>query len=547
MLLKKKMEVFEAIDNSDINFFESNPERINEISQNKQFNPFIYAAYTGNLEMLQYFYDKGAVPTYKGPNGMSNVHLAAYNGQLSTLNFLISLTFDLFEYDSDGLQPIHVAAREDHLECVKAIIKSDSDFVNSLTEEVSNNYQFTPLHFAVYNDSVEMVKLLLYYNADFNIKDCFGNSPLDIAKKLHKEEIIKCFENYNVNIDLFEDCKKAIENDDVKTLKNILCPKGEIKQELLFEHDSSNNENLLIQYAIQKNSKKCFDILYGYHKETGQWCFTNDNGETILFNMLDKYLKGKNKNFYIKYIEELIKTIEVPLDIHIKSNETYNQSYLSKALYFNTDNKILDLLLSRKDLVVSEEDLFYVLSLDASIAKFKHGYWLQQILNHSPKLINKQINIDGYTPLGLAIRYNYCKGFKIKDYKEGNIFYILLNLKADPMLNFKNDEPIPIFHKIIEKGNYDLVQIIYETNQIGQINLNLINQEKRFALFYAYTSYNKKIIDYLSQKGASPLLFNNDNMPSDQQPIIEEINKSIQEAIKQGMEFNLDVPYLAYK
>ena len=79
---------------------------------------------------------------------------------------------------SQGATPLHVAAQRNHIEVVKALLDSPSVDVN--TQDSTRN-QYTALHVASLRGHTDVVKSLLDANANPNIVNALGQSPLSLA------------------------------------------------------------------------------------------------------------------------------------------------------------------------------------------------------------------------------------------------------------------------------------------------------------------------------------------------------------------------------
>ncbi|KNC79283.1 hypothetical protein SARC_08315, partial [Sphaeroforma arctica JP610] len=93
-------------------------------------------------------------------------------------------------YDDTGATPLHIAASEGYLECVKVLLESgvDKDILNLASKE-------TPLIGAARGDHAEVLKYLLSLGADPEAKDAMGYTSL-IHASMHvslkvMEELIK--------------------------------------------------------------------------------------------------------------------------------------------------------------------------------------------------------------------------------------------------------------------------------------------------------------------------------------------------------------------
>jgi len=62
----------------------------------------------------------------------------------------------------------------------------------------TDNDGSTPLHFAAEYGNLEVVKLLLKRGADKNLKDKYGNTPLESAKSRHQPHVGPLWNNTEV-------------------------------------------------------------------------------------------------------------------------------------------------------------------------------------------------------------------------------------------------------------------------------------------------------------------------------------------------------------
>jgi hypothetical protein len=92
---------------------------------------------------------------------------------------------------SDNWTPLHGAACNSNIECVRLLIDAGAD-VN-----VQSCNQRTALHCSAEDGNVEIVALLLKANANPNLKDSMGKTPLDYAIWNNHLEIIKLLRNHD--------------------------------------------------------------------------------------------------------------------------------------------------------------------------------------------------------------------------------------------------------------------------------------------------------------------------------------------------------------
>jgi hypothetical protein len=175
----------ELYEGSDLNraVYQSNEKEVmNLISKGKNINeankhgmtPMMVAIHEGNLTFVRKLEKLGAVYTGKvigrneqyHYNGMNALHLAVLSRQYFMVNLLKDKMSSLaFERDAKGNLPIHVAAKECHVEVLDAILPVYKDI------NVTNDSGRTALHMAVRAHCFPSVDLLVSQNIDINIKD----------------------------------------------------------------------------------------------------------------------------------------------------------------------------------------------------------------------------------------------------------------------------------------------------------------------------------------------------------------------------------------
>ena len=89
---------------------------------------------------------------------------------------------------------IFEACRTGNLKRVKELINTDAT-VNINVGDICGD---TPLHnacYACYYKNLDIIKFLVNTGADLNIKNMWGNTILDIAKKNNKKDIVEFLES----------------------------------------------------------------------------------------------------------------------------------------------------------------------------------------------------------------------------------------------------------------------------------------------------------------------------------------------------------------
>ncbi|CBI31377.3 unnamed protein product, partial [Vitis vinifera] len=170
------------------------------------------------------------------PNKNTVLHIAAQLGQLKCVAWIIqhySVDSSLLQCPNlKGDSPLHLAAREGHLEVVKALIRaaetvSERDSESGIGADkailrMTNNENDTALHEAVRYHHPEVVKLLIEEDPEFTYADENGWSPLHCAAYLDYVSIMR---------QLLDKSDKSVvylrvKNDDNKTALHIAATRG---------------------------------------------------------------------------------------------------------------------------------------------------------------------------------------------------------------------------------------------------------------------------------------------------------------------------------
>lgn len=113
------------------------------------------------------------------------LHEAAKKGEVDNAIALLNAGVAINQLDEYGCSPLHFAASSGHRAVVQILLdrganvnQQDSVRILGALGEVGQN---TPLLFAATYGHLSVVRLLLERGADINLKNCSGNTPLQIA------------------------------------------------------------------------------------------------------------------------------------------------------------------------------------------------------------------------------------------------------------------------------------------------------------------------------------------------------------------------------
>lgn len=185
-------------------------------------------AYYDKADAINYLLTKGANVNATNDDDETPLHLAAENDNIYAVQALLknkNITVNI--RDKVGRTPLHWATLLGHTDIVKAILTKKDAKVN-----VADKDGKTPLHWAIENDHIDIVKILLGNGAKVNIVDRCGKTPLHWAALFGSID--------GVRILLQKDANPLIQDGDGK-IPRVLTRDNEIKQLL----EKAENRQLL--------------------------------------------------------------------------------------------------------------------------------------------------------------------------------------------------------------------------------------------------------------------------------------------------------------
>jgi len=182
-------EIHDAV--SDSNFvevkslLEKNPGLI-EAKNDAGLTPLNLAAFQGQMDILVFLLDKGA-DIHTGDNEGSNpIHNAAATGKEEIVEFLVNeKNCDVNVTDNNEVTPLHFAAGSGNFELVKFLIQNGAE-VNS-----RSNIGATPLHNAIYGDNIDVIRLLIEKGSEIDIANQWNVQAIHLAVHKGNPEVVK--------------------------------------------------------------------------------------------------------------------------------------------------------------------------------------------------------------------------------------------------------------------------------------------------------------------------------------------------------------------
>ena len=112
----------------------------------------------------------------KGQSGFAAIHFAAFNGNLKMLNDLIKLGANVNAMNPQGMNVLHVSAQGDQPAAMHYFIEQFNMDINIQDEKRS-----TPLHWAAFSANELALSYILAWGANVNAQDFKGLTPLHLG------------------------------------------------------------------------------------------------------------------------------------------------------------------------------------------------------------------------------------------------------------------------------------------------------------------------------------------------------------------------------
>ena len=140
-----------------------------------------YAAFHGEIKIIQLLIDNGADVNIKTSTGISVVHYGSQGNQPNTLvYFHLKYSMPVNEPDNAGSTPLHWAAYLGSELSVSYLL--NYQWKHPIDINVQDLKGYTPLHLTTFRREAKIAKRLLQKGASTRIEDRSGKTPLEFAK-----------------------------------------------------------------------------------------------------------------------------------------------------------------------------------------------------------------------------------------------------------------------------------------------------------------------------------------------------------------------------
>ncbi|KAJ5078837.1 ankyrin repeat ph and sec7 domain containing protein secg-related [Anaeramoeba ignava] len=149
----------------------------------------IYLAKKGDVKNVQRLLQKGADVNFADSKRWTPLICAAHYGRIEVVKELLKLPSVLVNAQAAmKTTALHHSAREGHADVVEQLVSHNADI------NLQDNLGFTPLFYA--KDELTAQKLLLFKDKiDFSLKNNDGLNALDFHKKKKNSKIVEALEN----------------------------------------------------------------------------------------------------------------------------------------------------------------------------------------------------------------------------------------------------------------------------------------------------------------------------------------------------------------
>jgi len=151
----------------------------------------INAAWKDRIDVVKLLLGQGVSLNCRNHDGQTAMDKAAYWGFTEILRLLVASGSTVDVRNNNGETPLQRAAMWGHVDAVNLLLDAKAN-----GNEFKNQRRYTPLHFAAKHGKPDVVKALLKRKCDPSKRDCYGRTPLELAKRSKKLEVSRLLEKW---------------------------------------------------------------------------------------------------------------------------------------------------------------------------------------------------------------------------------------------------------------------------------------------------------------------------------------------------------------
>ena len=151
--------------------------------------PMHWAAHKGHLESISLLHAQGADINARTNEGITPLQVATANDNGKSAAFLVKSGANVGSTADGDWSPLHTAARHNSREVGGILVSEGADI-----EAQGGDEGMTPLHRAAFYGNVEISDLLIARGANLDAKTYANDTPLDIAKRERRRDVVALLE-----------------------------------------------------------------------------------------------------------------------------------------------------------------------------------------------------------------------------------------------------------------------------------------------------------------------------------------------------------------
>ena len=282
---KGNLEVVQHLDELGANF---------DFSLESGTNILMMAAIGGNKDqsLYAYLFDKGLDPKYVNSDGSNAMHILA-SAEVNDINifeYLVAQGLDWNSVDNNGNNLFSYAARGNNLELLKFCVDKGLDYKSI------NNKGENALLYATYSRRRASVKLDVFkyleeLGLEVDLVNWEGQTPLHNAIRYSDVEMIDFFVDRGVNVNQID------KNGNTALINAAGAPKESIEKLLSmtnFVNHKNKDGHSALTMAVRRASKDAFDLLLQNKADAS---IIDNEGSNLVAHAFETYFESRKENF----------------------------------------------------------------------------------------------------------------------------------------------------------------------------------------------------------------------------------------------------------
>ncbi|XP_044726605.1 putative ankyrin repeat protein RF_0381 isoform X3 [Chrysoperla carnea] len=500
--------------------------------KNSSNTPLHFAVINDDIEIIKMLLVRGANINTQNRFGQTPLHKAIENNdQVEIIELLLKHKADINAEDECRKTPLFKAIENKNLKITKLLldnganVKDDPKLLHSATMgecteivelllqhnadvNVKDGCGQTPLYNAIQNNRLEIIELLLKHEADVNVKNRFGQTPLYNAVKNYQLEITELLLKHEADVNVKNlygrtPLYKAIKNNQLEITELLLKHKADInaqdverKTPLFY---AIKNENLkitkllldngvnvkdypqLLNIAVRGKCTKIVELLLQHNADVNA---TDENGNTaLLLNVSDYEDCYKYRTDRYSYVNIKRKITKLLLDhgANVDAQTPDSETLLQFAIW-NEYSQVVEVLLEYNANVNVREKISLETPLHMS-ARRKNVEICEMLLNKGVDV--DAVDCDGLTALHMATL-------------EGSNDIVKLLLERGAKVDSKTKCNITPLHFSALNGSQEIMETLLKSS--ADINFRTIGGDT--ALHIASKEGHVKVVTTLLEYGS---------------------------------------------